>query len=38
MIIEQNFLLAAIIRNGGVAILVSSLYNLFLMTYAGVSE
>jgi uncharacterized membrane protein len=33
----QNFLLAALIRNGGIAILLSSLYNLFLMTYAGVS-
>lgn len=31
----HNFLLAALIRNGGIAILLSSLYNLFLMTYAG---
>jgi hypothetical protein len=31
----QNFLLACTFRQGGVAILVSSLCNLFLMTYAG---
>jgi ABC-type multidrug transport system permease subunit len=31
----QNFLLAAILPNGGIAILLSSLHNLFLMTYAG---
>ncbi|WWC96073.1 hypothetical protein V866_002940 [Kwoniella sp. B9012] len=30
-----NFLLACLFRNGGVAILLSSLCNLFLMTYAG---
>ena len=30
-----NFLLATIYRNGGIAILLSSLANLFLMTYAG---
>ncbi|WWC70728.1 uncharacterized protein I206_104679 [Kwoniella pini CBS 10737] len=30
-----NFLLACVFRNGGVAILLSSLCNLFLMTYAG---
>ena len=31
----QNFLLACIFRHGGIAILLSSLCNLFLMTYAG---
>lgn len=31
----QNFLLATVFRQGGVAILLSSLCNLFLMTYAG---
>jgi hypothetical protein len=31
----QNFLLATVFRKGGVAILLSSLCNLFLMTYAG---
>ncbi|KDQ18610.1 hypothetical protein BOTBODRAFT_28990 [Botryobasidium botryosum FD-172 SS1] len=30
-----NFLLAAIFSNGGIAILISSLYNLYAMTYAG---
>ncbi|WVF69150.1 hypothetical protein IAT40_003925 [Kwoniella sp. CBS 6097] len=30
-----NFLLACLFRHGGVAILLSSLCNLFLMTYAG---
>ncbi|KAF8333578.1 uncharacterized protein EI90DRAFT_3052451 [Cantharellus anzutake] len=30
-----NFLLAAIFRNGGIAILLSAIWNLFLMTYAG---
>jgi len=30
-----NFLLACVFRQGGVAILLSSLCNLFLMTYAG---
>ncbi|WVR06377.1 hypothetical protein IAU60_003408 [Kwoniella sp. DSM 27419] len=30
-----NFLLACVFRHGGVAILLSSLCNLFLMTYAG---
>ena len=32
---KQNFLLACVFRHGGVAILLSSLANLFLMTYAG---
>jgi hypothetical protein len=31
----QNFLLACLFRHGGIAILLSSLCNLFLMTYAG---
>jgi hypothetical protein len=31
----QNFLLACVFRHGGIAILLSSLANLFLMTYAG---
>lgn len=31
-------MLACVVRNGGVAILFSSLYNLYLMTYAGVSS
>jgi len=31
----QNFLLACIFSHGGIAILLSSLFNLFLMTYAG---
>ncbi|KAG8737551.1 hypothetical protein FRC10_008064 [Ceratobasidium sp. 414] len=30
-----NFLLACVFRNGGVAILLSALFNLFTMTYAG---
>ncbi|ORY24311.1 hypothetical protein BCR39DRAFT_547449 [Naematelia encephala] len=30
-----NFLLACVFRHGGIAILLSSLWNLFLMTYAG---
>ncbi|KAK4684731.1 hypothetical protein P7C73_g5437, partial [Tremellales sp. Uapishka_1] len=30
-----NFLLACVFRHGGIAILLSSLCNLFLMTYAG---
>jgi hypothetical protein len=34
-LIRQNFLLACIFRKGGIAILLSSLSNLFLMTYAG---
>ncbi|KAG9091130.1 hypothetical protein FRC06_000699 [Ceratobasidium sp. 370] len=33
--IVPNFLLACIFRNGGVAILLSALFNLFTMTYAG---
>ena len=33
--LTQNFFLACAFRNGGVAILLSSLWNLFLMTYAG---
>lgn len=32
---SQNFLLACVFRHGGIAILLSSLCNLFLMTYAG---
>lgn len=31
----QNFLLACVFTHGGIAILLSSLCNLFLMTYAG---
>jgi len=30
-----NFLLACLFRNGGIAILLSALFNLFIMTYAG---
>jgi len=30
-----NFLLAVNFRNGGIAILISSLFNLFAMTFAG---
>jgi len=30
-----NFLLAATFRNGGIAILISALWNLYMMTYAG---
>lgn len=35
LIETQNFLLACVFRHGGIAILLSSLCNLFLMTYAG---
>lgn len=31
----QNMLLAAVLPNGGITILLSSLHNLYLMTYAG---
>ena len=34
-LMSQNFLLACIFSHGGIAILLSSLCNLFLMTYAG---
>ena len=30
-----NFLLACVFRNGGIAILLSALFNLFMMTFAG---
>lgn len=30
-----NFLLACTFRNGGIAILLSALFNLFTMTFAG---
>jgi len=33
--VQFNFALAALLRNGGVAILLSSLWNLYMMTYAG---
>ena len=33
-----NFLLACVFRNGGIAILLSALFNLFMMTFAGFCE
>lgn len=33
-----NFLLACVFRNGGIAILLSALFNLFTMTFAGFCE
>jgi hypothetical protein len=32
---EQNFLLATLFNNGGIAILISALAGLYQMTYAG---